>query len=150
MFIQVLAVEAGAPIALLQVPVMLTQGCLQAITALKGAVIGYQLSNPHVKKPLNMYLQDRQICLVYWLNNPCVEKALNMNAQSRGVSLDLLQQWWAFQKAARDHTSVAHEGHNPQIRMHSSDFILINSLTQTANLNKITPSFVLKEKYQQN
>lgn len=150
MFIQVLAIEAGVPIPLLQVPVMLTQGCLQAITALKGAVTGYQLSNPHVKKTLNMYLQDRQICLVYWLNNPCVEKALYMSAQSRGVSFDLLQQWWAFQKAARDHTSVAHKGHNAQIHTHSNNFILINSLTQTANLNKITLSFVLRKKYQQN
>lgn len=65
---------------------MLTQGCLQAITGLKGAVTGYQLSNPHVKKTLNMYLQDRQICLVYWLNKLCVEKALNMNSQCRQVS----------------------------------------------------------------
>lgn len=121
-----LAIEAGAPTALPQVPVMLAQGCLQAITALKGAVTAYQLSNPHVKKALNMYLQDRQICLVYCLNNPCVEKALNMNSQGRQVSLGLLQQWWAFQKVTRDRALAAHEG-----------------LTQMANLNKITPSFIL-------
>lgn len=88
-----LAIEAGAPTALPQAPVMLTQGCLQAITALKGAVTGYQLSNPHVKKALNMYLQDRQSCLVYWFYNPCVEKALHTNSQGRQVSLGLLQQW---------------------------------------------------------
>jgi len=95
----VTAIEAGAPTALPQAPVMLAQGCLWAITALKGAVTGYQLSNPHAKKALNMYLQDRQICLVYWLNNLCVEKALNMNSQGRQVSLGLLQQWWAFRKS---------------------------------------------------
>lgn len=39
-----------------QAPVMLTQGCLQTIRALEGAVTGYQISNPHVKKALNMYL----------------------------------------------------------------------------------------------
>ena len=143
-----LAIEAEAPIALPQAPVMLAQGCLQAITALKGAVTGYQLSNPHVKKALNMYLQDRQICLVYWLNNPCVEKALNTNSQGRRVSPDLLQQWWAFQKVTGDHTLVAHEGLNPQMLTRSSNFIQINSLTQTAKLNKITPSFVLRKKYQ--
>lgn len=71
---------------------MFAKGCLQAITALKGAVTHYQLSNPHVKKALNMYLQDRQIPLVYWLNNPCAGKALNTNSQGRLVSLGLLQQ----------------------------------------------------------
>lgn len=78
-------------------PVMLTRGCLQAIRALEGAVTGYQLSNPHVQKALNMYLQDRQTCLVYWLSNPCVEKVLNRNSPGRQVSPGLLQQWWAVQ-----------------------------------------------------
>lgn len=87
-----LAIETGAPIAPPQVPVMFAKGGLQAITALKGAVTHYQLSNPHVKKALNMYLQDRQIPLVYWLNNPCAGKALNTNSQGRLFSLGLLQQ----------------------------------------------------------
>lgn len=82
---------------LLQAPVVLTQGCLQTIRALKGAVTGYQLSNPHVKKALNMYLQDRQTCLFYWLSNPCVEKVLNRNSPGRQVSPGLLHQWWAVQ-----------------------------------------------------
>lgn len=80
---------------LLQAPVMLTQGCLQTIRALEEAVTGHQLSNPHVKKALNMYSQDRQTCLFYWLSNPCVEKALNRNSPGRQVSPGLLQQWWA-------------------------------------------------------
>lgn len=71
---------------LLRAPVMLTQGCLQTIRALEGAVTGYQLSNPYVKKALNMYLQDRQTCLFYWLGNPCVEKVLSRNSPGRQVS----------------------------------------------------------------
>lgn len=82
---------------LLQAPVMLTQGCLQTIRALEGAVTGYQLSNPYVKKALNMYLEHRQTCLFYWLSNPCVEKVLNRNSPGRQVSRGLLQQRWAVQ-----------------------------------------------------
>lgn len=117
---------------------------MQAIIGLKGAVTGYQLSNPHVKKALNMYLQDRQICLVYWLNKLCVEKALNMNSQCRQVSLGQRHQWWAFR--SRDHTSVAHGGLDPQVLTCSNNFIQINSLTQISNLNTVTPSFVPTEK----
>lgn len=35
---------------------------LLPIMALKGAVTVYQCNNLHVKKSLNMYLQDSQIC----------------------------------------------------------------------------------------